>query len=184
MAQYSPWYEEYTKYPYRKNPVSMKTRYKNFIVWFLKSHWMLLAFVFAGFLAIYLEAYMQDHWYVWIFQNPFSEDRFIDNGWRIFAMSIAWLSVIPTLFFIISLFEVVPKSAEEMLSSPTNTRTVCDWIRRSYEMIPATTFFMFISAGFGLSIKLALCITIVVIVTCLAWCPIYEKFFKNGNTNQ
>ena len=71
-----------------------------------------------------------------------------------------------------------------MLSSPTNTRTVCDWIRRSYEMIPATTFFMFISAEFGLSIKLALCITIVVIVTCLAWCPIYEKFFKNGNANQ
>lgn len=188
MAQYSPWYEEYTKYPYRKNPVSIRTRYKNFIIWLIKSYWLLIVFTVIGLLAISLEAYLQHNWHIWIFQNPFSNDVFANNAISIFTMSLAWLSVIPTALLFISFLYAIPQQAEEMLASPTDTSGVGDWIRRSYELIP----FMLSLALFAIGIEkcggwnryVSWTISGVVIFICIFWYPIYEKFFKNGNTNQ
>lgn len=184
MAQYSPWYEEYTKYPYRNNPTSLRTRYKNFIVWFLKSYWFLLAFTVIGFLAISLEAFLQSHWYVWIFKNPFSDDVFANNTISIFAMSLAWISAIPIFLLYISSIYAIPKQAEEMLPSPSDTSAIGDWIRRSYELMPIAFFVLFCLAGAGMGKVAAFIVWFVICMGCISWYPIYEKYFHHGNHNQ
>lgn len=187
MSYYSPWLEDRLKYPYRKNPNSLRMRYKRFLLWFVKSHWLILVWILISYIAVSLESYLQGNWYVWIFQNPFSEDPIINTGFHFFVMAMVWLSVIPIMLLLSSMYYAIPDQAEEMLASPTDTNEVGKWIRRSYSLIPIllTAIFFnycFESGGYvnhAISVSIRYVLFIVLFLS-IIWYPIYERFFHKN----